>query len=1370
MCISKGATAADITSIEELLVLARKALAALPKANEALPIMQIDIVDEGGAEHEFRLVLDGSLPPEVAMRAATASDGVADVRLRVSLAACGDMFAGKLSIVKAVSQRKVRILKGDPAQLRKLGTHLAGLGDAAMHPGRVAASVSVQVVSTHVDEREGHGVYILRVSEGASSWMVGRRWRQLVTLRAALDTSFGASTPYGQAISTLPRAFFPRSSSSASVLRQRSHVLERWMASVLRQIPCSVIAAHGPRSLQNFLRDAGPVVQRVPHAPRPLTNEAGSGAGRLSEGMGEEEVAVPLTHGSDSGATGDLGAASDSGATGGSSFAGHVGFAGLLRRHVSAAYDDKIGALSARVTQANTLAVCAVVALTLFILVNSAGSSGRAAEPSFGGAALSAGAALPLLVLCPAIVWPLCSAGLSRGVASQRDLLVRYLAVCHLFGRVLLAYKYTKLWRCRGLPVGDGVAAAEWEVFHEWLGSLLYRRLMALGGLWLKVGQYIASRSDMVPDAIIRHLSRMLDANPPRPLSETLDTLHGAWGATAESCLETLDPKALSVGSIAQVHVGSMRTCASGALPPRVIKVAVKVQHADIAPLMRQDLAQCDVLSTVLAWVEPSFDFRPVLREINAEHAKELDFRQEAASLTQVRANLEGGRTPVVVPRVINELTSASVLVMEFCEGHSVKDASLLRAAGVDCDVLLMRVCEAWAKMMFTDGCFNADPHAGNILARHDEHLGSMPVLLDFGLTKRLSEDERLSFCMMLHALEELDGDLLLSALVGLGFRMRSSEIEPSEVFRDLLFTFRDSSGDAAASRALNKAKLHQDLKRGKVYSKDAKEHVKSGKKPPLEALPGCVIFFVRTVEMLQGLATRLGVSVPIMQPMANHARQAILKHNAIHSPMPFAATLAATDPAPCAVQLGRAPPMVGTADSTSQIPYVERTPATMGALRLRPSRTPAGPTLQERVLYLMHALEETGELLGGQCSVIHQGHLLVDAAAGRMGMVDPREVTPSSLFQLFEAGCPLLATLVAQSAEEGQLRMDAPVCAAWSAFGAAGKGQLTVEQLLSHRGGLHAAMPARARLAQLLDWRAMEAHVAAASLDAAAASGGASAHFGGATWGWALSGLLRAASREDAASLLESRISAPLGCEHELLLREPTACGVRVCKHSQSSLMKELGMDVMGLTGGGSSTAGGSSTGGGSGAARREKAAGGGEANGLSGVDGDDVFAASSSEVDWERFQGPQQLQVPSTFNAQAVRTAGIPGCAMLGSARALARFYAALGGAKLVTPATLRRMATQQTSGTLNGESVRWGLGVQLGTLSDRHSRTSPVLGHRGGAGGVIIGFAAPAADLSVAIVVSKLSVKRDVTTRLLELVLSEVGGGWTLDQGLA
>ena len=69
--------------------------------------MQIDIVDEGGAEHEFRLVLDGSLPPEVAMRAATASDGVADVRLRVSLAACGDMFAGKLSIVKAVSQRKV---------------------------------------------------------------------------------------------------------------------------------------------------------------------------------------------------------------------------------------------------------------------------------------------------------------------------------------------------------------------------------------------------------------------------------------------------------------------------------------------------------------------------------------------------------------------------------------------------------------------------------------------------------------------------------------------------------------------------------------------------------------------------------------------------------------------------------------------------------------------------------------------------------------------------------------------------------------------------------------------------------------------------------------------------------------------------------------------------------------------------------------------------------------------------------------------------------------------------------------------------------------------------------------------------------------
>ena len=87
------------------------------------------------------------------------------------------------------------------------------------------------------------------------------------------------------------------------------------------------------------------------------------------------------------------------------------------------------------------------------------------------------------------------------------------------------------------------------------------------------------------------------------------------------------------------------------------------------------------------------------------------------------------------MPRVAHELTSTKVLVMEFCEGRSLKDPKALRAAGIDCEELVLRVCDAWACMMFRDGVFNADCHAGNILVQGPSALGAVPVLLDFGLT-----------------------------------------------------------------------------------------------------------------------------------------------------------------------------------------------------------------------------------------------------------------------------------------------------------------------------------------------------------------------------------------------------------------------------------------------------------------------------------------------------------------------------------------------------------------------------------------------------------------------------------------------------------
>ena len=183
---------------------------------------------------------------------------------------------------------------------------------------------------------------------------------------------------------------------------------------------------------------------------------------------------------------------------------------------------------------------------------------------------------------------------------------------------------------------------------------------------------------------------------------------------------------------------------------------------------------------------------------------------------------------------------------------------------------------------------------------------------------------------------------------------------------------------------------------------------------------------------------------------------------------------------------------------------------------------------LQERVYRLLQALSDTGELLGAQVCLCRRGRVLVDAAFGRMGPVDPRPVAHDSLFQLFAAGSPLLATIALQQLYRGGgLRLSSPLSAVWPAFAAAGKGSLTLLDLLTHRSGLADAFPHQPTLVALCDADAMSAYVAAAPRKELGAE--ASNEHEGAPWGWALWGLLHAITGLTLEALLAGRISAPL-------------------------------------------------------------------------------------------------------------------------------------------------------------------------------------------------------------------------------------------------
>ena len=1335
------------STLDAWLATAAARLQELPSLGEAAMVIEIIVDDtEAVEEHQIFVDLRDGVTERLSRRCAPATTRVqAEARLRVSMGTLFDLANGRLAVVKAFMQKKVVLERGNLTQFRRLGTSLESWLRSFESSSPAPAVVQVRVTHAAAHPEGGHGVYTLRISEGAAAWMVVRRWSQLRALQDSLrhETEHllrGDERP----LPLLPRAYMRRSG-SLELLRKRPAQIEAYLRAVLQRVPCSPQAGLGPRCLLAFLDGAAmhqpPLAGAVTTAwatklaankttaNNKTTTISGLSSPRTSLGtsLGMEELSDDLARDA---ASADLRAER---------------FATLLLR----------GRLEAQ-------------ASALVALESSAASSQRAWAACVGALATSLGMGLTgrmaqlaaALVVSTALI-TLFRALVPPALMRRIQLLRRYLAVAALFTHIAIQYKYVTLWRCR--KASAAARAATMAAFNEWLGALLCRRISKLGGFYLKLGQYLASRSDLVPEALVRHLSTLLDQNEPRPLPEVLATLTEAWGPSGADQLEALEPTCLSCGSIAQVHVGWLRS--SGGAPPR--KVAVKVQHRDIAPVMLQDLAQSEVLAYFLALLEPTFDFAPIIKEINVEHKKELDFGQERANLVDVRRNFgNSGRVPVTVPELVEELTNERVLVMEFCEGHSLKDGAELRRLGVHCETLVMRVCEAWAAMMFRDGCFNADAHAGNLLVHLDPQLGPVPVLLDFGLCKRLDYAERIALCQMVHSLEELDGDLLLHALLALGFVMNAAEIEPTEVFRDLLFLFRESRADAQEARDQFNQKLEDDMRRQKVYSQEAKQHVQQGLKPPVEALPGVVIFFVRALEMLQGLCTRLEVAVPFMRPMAQHAAATLLADAASQ----LLTTTATTVGQPW-LQVGQ--------------PSSFRSASSSLKATLRPAPK---ASLHERTLRLLHALSDSGELLGAQVCVVRHGHTLVDAAAGRMGPVDPRPVVPSTLFQLFQAGAPCLAALVLLQVERGVLSLDETVGATWPGFSAGGKGALTVAQLLRHAlpGAKTALMPKRARLRQLLELPAMEAYVAAANLDgtaaaaaaavaAAPAAGGSAAaaraptgEFEGAPWGWVLSGLLRAASGgSDVHALLADLVCTPLELGHELRLKVAPEEAAQVARHSIATLMQELQVDMSNLEG----FAGNASP-------SDEPAVSAGTPSSSGPPDPNDPFAASAGSIDWERFQGPAQLMNPATFNSAAVREAGVPGCAMLGSARALAYFYAALASGRTLgkNEALRRRLVADPAPGWLDDEPVQWGLGMQLGSIRSQSDELSSgaaspgvttVLGHRGLGG--TVGFAIPAASLGVAVTVSRLSTKREVTRRLLELVLEDTEcGGWRLPSG--
>lgn len=298
-------------------------------------------------------------------------------------------------------------------------------------------------------------------------------------------------------------------------------------------------------------------------------------------------------------------------------------------------------------------------------------------------------------------------------------------------------------WMRRWFTEPDGRLVAEYPA-----GARLRMALTELGTTYIKLGQMLSTREDIVGHEIAVELSQLQADTPADPPEYVRARIEGELGAPIGELYDEFDFVPLGSASIGQVHAARL---AGGEA------VVVKVQHAGIEDIVLTDLQIMQQLADLAARyaTDMPYDLRAIVDEFRRQLLRELDLRQEARNLDAFIHNFQDNPT-VKFPAPTSTLSSQYVLTMERLEGFKVTDSERLDAEGVDRKELARQGANVFLEMIFRDGFFHADPHPGNFLVLEDHRIG----LLDCGMVGRIDQRTReaLEDLLLSFVMKDVDG------------------------------------------------------------------------------------------------------------------------------------------------------------------------------------------------------------------------------------------------------------------------------------------------------------------------------------------------------------------------------------------------------------------------------------------------------------------------------------------------------------------------------------------------------------------------------------------------------------------------------------
>lgn len=311
--------------------------------------------------------------------------------------------------------------------------------------------------------------------------------------------------------------------------------------------------------------------------------------------------------------------------------------------------------------------------------------------------------------------------------------------------------------------------------------------LEKMGPTFVKFGQILSSRADLLPEAYMKALARLQDKVKPFPYEQVEEIISSELGIRISKGFSFFEEKHLAAASLGQVHRAALRDGRP---------VVVKVQRPDIRKQIADDF---EVLEEIASFFDEHTDigrryrFGKVLAEVKSSILEELDYQHEASNLTTLANNLK--EFPhILIPLPVLDYSSRSVLTMDYISGTKITSLSPIAQLDIQGEMLAEELFKAYLKQVLIDGFFHADPHPGNVFLTDDGRV----ALLDLGMTGRVSANMQENLLRLLLAISEGNGDEVVKIVLRIS---ETSDSFEEEEFKKKIITSVSEQRDQTLDR-----------------------------------------------------------------------------------------------------------------------------------------------------------------------------------------------------------------------------------------------------------------------------------------------------------------------------------------------------------------------------------------------------------------------------------------------------------------------------------------------------------------------------------------------------------------------------------------